>query len=46
MFKTHHKKEIVNLCRVDPNETISTAKNENSCLGGDIELILVLSTTD
>ena len=38
MFKTHHKKEIVNLYSVDPNETISTAKNENSCLGEDIEL--------
>ena len=33
MFKTHHNKEIVNLYRVDPNETISTAKYENSCLG-------------
>ena len=46
MFKTHHKKEIVNLCRADPNETILTAKNENSCLGEDIELILVVPTTD
>ena len=27
MFKTHYNKEIVNLYRVDPNETISTAKN-------------------
>ena len=26
MFKTHYKKEIVNLYRVNPNETISTAK--------------------
>ena len=42
MFKTHHQKEIVNLYSVDPNETISTAKYENSSWGEEVQLTLVV----
>ena len=42
MFKTYHQKEIVNLYSVDPNETISTAKYENSSWGEEGQLTLVV----
>ena len=44
MFNTHHQKEIVNLYCVDPNETISTAKYENSSWGEEVELTLVVKS--
>ena len=42
MFKTYHQKEIVNLYSVDPNETISTAKYENSSWGEEGQFTLVV----